>query len=65
MGSRMVGQDSPAPPPGEGYGYSLQYSGLENSMDSTVHGASNGRTGLSASDLGSVRLNKMYQKHCT
>ena len=24
--------------PGEGKGYPLQYSGLENSMDSTVHG---------------------------
>ena len=24
--------------PGEGKGYALQYSGLENSMDSTVHG---------------------------
>ena len=24
--------------PGEGKGYSLQYSGLENSMDSIVHG---------------------------
>ena len=25
-------------PPGEGKGYPLQYSGLENSMDSIVHG---------------------------
>jgi len=25
--------------PGEGKGYSLQYSGLENYMDYTVHGA--------------------------
>ena len=25
--------------PGEGKGYPLQYSGLENSMDSIVHGA--------------------------
>ena len=24
--------------PGEGSGYSLQYSGLENSMDNVVHG---------------------------
>ena len=24
--------------PGEGNGYSLQYSGLENSMDNVVHG---------------------------
>ena len=27
--------------PGEVKGYSLQYSGLENSMDYTVHGVSN------------------------
>ena len=25
-------------PPGDGRGYPLQYSGLENSMDSVVHG---------------------------
>ena len=25
--------------PGEGKGYSLEYSGLENSMDYTVHGS--------------------------
>ena len=33
--------------PGEGKGYPLQYSGLENSMDSTVHGAAKNRTQLS------------------
>ena len=33
--------------PGEGKGYPLQYSGLENSMDCTVHGVSKSRTGLS------------------
>ena len=33
--------------PGEGMGYPLQYSGLENSMDSTVHGVARGRTQLS------------------
>ena len=32
---------------GEGEGYSLQYSGLENSMDCIVHGIPNGRTWLS------------------
>ena len=33
--------------PGEGKGYPLQYSGLENSMDSVVHGVSKSWTGLS------------------
>ena len=33
--------------PGEGKGYSLQYSGLENSMDYIVHGVAKSRTRLS------------------
>jgi len=33
--------------PGEGKGYPLQYSGLENSMDYVVHGVSESRTQLS------------------
>ena len=33
--------------PGEGNVYPVQYSGLENSMDYTVHGVSKSRTGLS------------------
>ena len=33
--------------PGEGKGYPLQYSGLENSMDCIVHGMAKSRTGLS------------------
>ena len=33
--------------PGEGNGYPLQYSGLENIMDCTVHGVVNSRTQLS------------------
>ena len=33
--------------PGEGTGYPLQYSGLENSMDCIVHGVSKSRTQLS------------------
>ena len=33
--------------PGEEKGYPLQYSGLENSMDCTVHGAAKSQTGLS------------------
>ena len=32
---------------GEGIGYPLQYSGLENSMDCIVHGVAKSRTGLS------------------
>ena len=33
--------------PGEGKGYPLQYSGLENSMDSIVHGVTKSWTQLS------------------
>ena len=33
--------------PGEGKGYSLQSSGLENSMDSVVHGVAKSQTRLS------------------
>ena len=33
--------------PGEGKDYSLQYSGLENSMDCIVHGIAKSQTGLS------------------
>ena len=33
--------------PGEGKGYPLQYSGLENSMDCMVHGVAKSRTQLS------------------
>ena len=33
--------------PGEGKGYPFQYSGLENSMDSVVHGVAKSRTRLS------------------
>ena len=32
--------------PGEGKGYPLQYSGLENSMDCIAHGIAKNRTGL-------------------
>ena len=34
-------------PPGEGKGYPLQYSGLENSMVYTVHGVAKSQTQLS------------------
>ena len=33
--------------PGEGNGYPLQHSGLENSMDSIVHGVTKSQTRLS------------------
>ena len=33
--------------PGEGIGYPLQYSGLENSMDCIVHGVTKSQTQLS------------------
>ena len=33
--------------PGEGNGYPLQYSGLENSMDCIVHGVAKSQTRLS------------------
>ena len=33
--------------PGEGKGYQLQYSGLENSMDCIAHGVAKSQTGLS------------------
>ena len=33
--------------PGEGKGYPLQYSGLENSMDCIVHAVTKSRTGVS------------------
>jgi len=33
--------------PGEGKGYPLQYSGLDNSIDYTVRGVTNSQTGLS------------------
>ena len=34
--------------PGEGKGYPLQYSGLDNSMDCIVHGVAKSQTRLSA-----------------
>ena len=38
--------------PGEGKGYPLQYSGLENSMDCIVHGVTKSWTQLSDFHLG-------------
>ena len=37
--------------PGAGKGYSLQYSGLENSMNCIVHGVAKSQTRLSNFDL--------------
>ena len=37
--------------PGEGKGYPLQYSGLENSMDCIVHGVAKSQTQLSDFDF--------------
>ena len=47
-------QESDTRSPGEGKGYSLQYSGLENSMDWIVHGVAKSRTRLSG-----------FHFHCT
>ena len=50
--------------PGEGKGYPLQYSGLENSMDYVVHGVAKSQTPLSdfhSLHGGTVRLLRMYQ----
>ena len=42
--------------PGEGKGYPLQYSGLENSMDCTVHGVTKSGTPLSDFHFTSLQL---------
>ena len=42
--------------PGEETGYSLQYSGLENSMDCVVHGVAKSRTRLSDFHFGLFRV---------
>ena len=49
--------------PGEGKIYSLQYSGLDNSMDCLVHGVTKSWTRLSAFHFRSLPLNiKMYKE---
>ena len=45
--------------PGEGNGYPLQYSGLENSMDCIVHGVAKSQTQLRDFNY---RINKLYSK---
>ena len=46
--------------PGEGKGYPLQYSGLENSMDCIVHGVAKGWTQLSDFHFISVHFTSWY-----
>jgi len=43
--------------PGEGKGYPLQYSGLENSMDYTVLGVTKSQTRLSDFHFTSLQVN--------
>ena len=45
--------------PGEGKGYPLQYSGLENSMDCIVRGVAKSRTQLSNFHFPSLRINSV------
>ena len=42
----MGSSREPGRSPGEGNGYSLQYSGLENSMDCIIYGVTKSRTQL-------------------
>ena len=46
--------------PGEGKGYPLQYSGLENSRDYTVHGVAKNRTPLSDFHFTNVIIYRQY-----
>jgi len=48
--------------PGEGKGYPLQYSGLENSMDCIVLGLTKSQTGLSENALLSYYLSLRFQR---
>ena len=51
--------------PGEGKGYRLQYSGLENSMDFIVNGAAKSWTRLSDftnNDVGLLKIKKQTNK---
>ena len=49
-------------PPGEGKGYPLQYSGLENSMDCIVHGVTKSRTRLSDFHFTSLCINALVSE---
>ena len=48
--------------PGEGKGYPLQYSVLENSMNCIVHGVAKSRTGLSGFHSHSSYIYKSLEK---
>ena len=50
--------------PGEGKGYPLQYSGLENSMDCIVHGVAKSRIRLSAFHFKSSVSNRVGWMRC-
>ena len=51
--------------PGEGIGYPLLYSGLENSMDCIVHGVAKGRTGLSDFHFHFFTFSAWHQNRCS
>ena len=46
--------------PGGGKGYPLQYSGLENSLDCTVHGVAKSQTQLSGFHFMSLQTHKQF-----
>ena len=48
--------------PGEGKGYTLQYSGLENSMDCIVHGVARSRTQMSDFHFHLIQNKKLKKK---
>ena len=48
--------------PGEGKGYPLQYSALENSMDYMAHGVAKSQTHLSHFYLASLQNKKNYRR---
>ena len=46
--------------PGEGKGYSLQYSGLENSMDCIVHEVAKSQTQLGRIKMGKKKFQVIF-----
>ena len=51
--------------PGEGKGYPLQYSGLENSMDCIVHGVTKSWTRLSDFHFGKLTFELILKSKCS